>query len=106
MTPAADADRIAELEEQVAQLTALLVPPDMPTPDDWGLTRRERRVYAHLASRPIATFEGVLFAIGEGRALENQNVNVALCNLRKKLPAGYRIVNIWGVGWRLEKPEE
>ena len=33
-----DADRIAELEEQVA----LLVPLDMPTPDDWGLTRLER----------------------------------------------------------------
>lgn len=53
-------------------------------------------------SQPL---RAVLFAIGEGRVLGNQNVNVALCELRKKLPAGYRIVNIWGVGWRLERPD-
>lgn len=100
-----DADRIYQLEEQVAYLTALLLPPDMPVPDEWGLTRREQRVYAHMASRPVATLEGILFAIGEGRVLENQNVNVTLCKLRKKLPAGYRIVNVRGVGWRLERPD-
>lgn len=99
MTPA---DRIAELEEQVAYLTALLVPPDIPTPDEWGLTRREQRVYAHLASRTVATFEGIMFAIGQGRVLENQNVNVTLCRIRKKLPDGYRIVSVRGVGWRLD----
>ena len=99
------ADRIAELEEQVAHLTALLVPPDIPTPDEWGLTRREQRVYAHLASRPVATFEGILFAIGQGRVLEDQNVTVTIYKLRQKLPDGYQIVTIRSVGYQLERPD-
>ena len=80
---------------------ALLVPPAILAPPEWGLTRREARVYAHLASRDVATREGVMYVIGDGRALEAQNLTVTVYSIRKKLPDNMRIETVWGIGYRL-----
>ncbi|RVC45469.1 winged helix family transcriptional regulator [Mesorhizobium sp. M4A.F.Ca.ET.090.04.2.1] len=95
----------ATLREQVRQLEETLAPSSTAVPDDWGLTTKERRVYACLASRREATRAAIRQALHSDwhsdPPTENA-VHVYISKLRKKLtPFGIAIITVWAEGYRL-----
>lgn len=104
---AAKEERIAELEELVAQLEG--VPTQAPTPLEWGLTAHEARVIGVLLTRELATKEAIMAALYSGRAVdaaEPKIVDVFVCKARKKLaPFGIEIETVWGQGYRIRREQ-
>lgn len=92
------------LREQVRQLKQQLVEGGKNAPLSWGLTDRERRLYAHMASRELVTRESCM-AVMYGHMIappDPKIIDVWLCKLRKKLaPHGVHIETHWGIGWSL-----
>lgn len=92
------------LREQVRQLKQQLVEGGKNAPLSWGLTDRERRLYAHMASRELVTRESCM-AVLYGHMVappDPKIIDVWLCKLRRKLAGqGVEIVTHWGVGWSL-----
>lgn len=97
-------DRIAELEEEVHQLRALLKP-EVGFPDAWGLTRKQTEVLAVLfASYPkyasTHRFSALIWSY-EDRSLHL--LNVFIYQIRKKLrPHGVIVLNHSGHGWKID----
>lgn len=92
------------LREQVRQLKQQLVEGGTNAPLSWGLTDRERRLYAHMASRELVTRESCMMTLyGHMTAAPDAKIiDVWLCKLRRKLARqGVEIVTHWGVGWSL-----
>ena len=100
--------RVAELEERIRQLTALLAPPGVQAPREWRLTNSEHTVFQVLVARPVATKEMILAALYWDKGLEEPElkiIDVFICKLRKKLSQhGVAIATVWGRGWSM--PED
>ncbi|RVE90101.1 helix-turn-helix domain-containing protein [Sinorhizobium meliloti] len=96
---------ITILRERVRQLEELLAPTTVPVPIEFGLTGSEARVFAHLATRDMATKQSVMLALYSDRAdvePETKIVDVFVCKMRKKLARfGVTIETVWGQGYRL-----
>lgn len=96
---------IAILRERIRQLEEVLAPSAVPVPVEFGLTGSEARVFAHLASRDIATKQSLMMALYSDRAdiePEPKIVDVFVCKMRKKLARyGVTIETVWGQGYRL-----
>ena len=101
-------EEILTLREEVRQLRELLTPTSIIVPLEYGLTNRQAQLYAHLASREMATKESIMLAIYSDQvdALPDiKIVDVFVCKLRKKLlPFGILIDTIWGQGYALRQP--
>ena len=100
-----DQDEVETLRERVRQLEEALMPP-LPVPVEWQLTKVERRAYACLASRPLASKDALMIALyAEAREEPHlKHLDLVVHRLRKKLePFGYKIKASWGEGWRLSK---
>ncbi len=106
-------DRIAELEEENAQLKASLGALDGQ--EDWhqfGLTPSEVRILNALQRRKIATTQQLLFALypndPDRRAEVDLNIiRVVVSNLRRKLRAAGIVIQCRrNVGWWLEQPHK
>lgn len=100
-------DRIEFLEERIRQLEEALMPSSVIVPIEYQLTAQEARVYAHLASRELATRQSIMMALYSDRSEEPELkiVDVFVCKMRRKLrPFGVRIETIWGQGYRLVRP--
>jgi len=100
-----DRDEVETLKERVRQLEEALLPV-VSVPLEWQLTKVERRAYACLASRPLASKDALMIALYAG-AREEPNVkhlDLVVHRLRKKLePFGFKIKASWGEGWRLSR---
>ncbi len=99
-------NRVGELEERVRQLEEALSPLEFMSPPEWQLTANEARVFAHLASREMATKQSLMAVLYSGRSEEPgiKIVDVFICKLRRKIkPFGVSINTIWGQGWALER---
>lgn len=100
-------DEIDALREEVRQLRALLAPA-LDIPDRFQLTALERRLFSHLATRSIATFEALAAVISRDPRDDN-TARVHIYKLRCKLsPHGISIKNVRGLGyemtgWQAEK---
>lgn len=96
------------LQEQVRRLQEMLVPPFV-IPENWGLTKTQKRTLAILLSTNFITKER-LFAGLYGDRLDppdKEAVGALVCLLRRKLaPFGIVIKNIWGEGYCLENRNE
>lgn len=96
---------VAILRERVRQLEEVLAPSTIPIPLEFRLTSSEARVFAHLASRDIATKQSVMLALYSDRPdvePEAKIVDVFVCKLRKKVAGfGVTIETVWGQGYRL-----
>lgn len=100
---------IAILRERVRQLEEALVPASIAVPLEFGLTGAEARVFAHLASRDVATKQSLMLALYGDRPDEPEIkiVDVFVCKLRKKVARfGVNIETIWGQGYRLANRHE
>lgn len=93
-----------ELRERIRQLEAALHP-KLSVPAEWGLAPAEGRIFRLLVDREMATYEALCIA---ARHLENRDVasnlaaQVHIARIRRKLlPFPVRILNIWGVGYRM-----
>ncbi|NEI60938.1 helix-turn-helix domain-containing protein [Rhizobium leguminosarum] len=101
-------DRIEFLEERIRQLEEALMPSSVMVPVEYQLTSLESRVFAHLASREFGTKQSIMMALYSDRAEEPEIkiVDVFVCKMRRKLrPFGVKIETIWGLGYRLAKPD-
>lgn len=96
------------LQEQVRRLQEMLVPPFV-IPENWGLTKTQKRTLAILLSENFIT-KSRLFTGLYGDRLDppgEETMGALLCFLRKKLaPLGIVITTIWGEGYRLENRNE
>lgn len=98
-------DRIAELEEEVRQLKLLLDPP-MPLPEEWKLTPAQSRIYRHLASRGLGTYDSLYYVASRGNPVTENNMRVQISKTRAKLePFGITIRHVRHVGYRLDTLE-
>ena len=91
-------DMIDDLRARLAAATD----PGVPPPH--GLTRKEAEIYGVLRRRRFARRDAlytVVYGLADA-APESRVMDVMICNLRKKLPPGERIVTVWGQGFRLE----
>lgn len=100
---------IETLKERVRQLEAALVPPtDIPV--EWGLPNCEARLFAHLASRPVASKESCFHALYSDRVHEQpalQTVESHMSKLRRKIRRhGFDISGERFVGYRLIRPDD
>jgi two-component system cell cycle response regulator CtrA len=97
-------DRIHTLEERVRQLEEILAPSSVDIPVEWGLTVTEKRVYACLATRAMAS-KAMIFQSLYSDQLEEPDpriIDVFVCKLRKKLkPFGIAIATVRGEGYAL-----
>lgn len=101
---AAANERLAERDETIRQLRALLLPQaDLPL--EWELTHREARVFRAMLGVDMLTREAAMAALYSDRpddAPDQKIVDVFICKLRKKTrPYGVAIDTVWGQGWRL-----
>ncbi|NTI27643.1 helix-turn-helix domain-containing protein [Rhizobium rhizogenes] len=86
------------------------MPSTLAAPIEYQLTSSESRVYAHLASRDLATKQSIMMALYSDRPDDEPEikiVDVFVCKLRKKLTRfGVLIETVWGQGYRLAKQTE
>ncbi|QND67656.1 winged helix-turn-helix domain-containing protein [Mesorhizobium loti] len=98
--------RIRQLERQIEELLA----PAVSVPLEWGLSLTESRLYACLAAREMASKKMIMDAIYGDRidgCDDPHIVSTHVYKLRPKLkPAGIEIVNVFGRGYSLRRPEE
>jgi hypothetical protein len=90
-------DRIAELEE-------VLSPDRIAIPIEWGLTKQNRKVFACLLARPMATHAMLRSAMYDDSERDEErlekNAIVAIFHLRAKLkPFGVHIERNYGFGY-------
>ncbi|WP_454629614.1 winged helix-turn-helix domain-containing protein [Bradyrhizobium cenepequi] len=95
-------ERIAELEEEVRQLRALLAGEQFVFPIEWNLRRQERLILASLyaSGTNYRSRSALHYLISSGETFP-QIVDVVVSNLRRKLPAGVSIINQRGEGYGL-----
>ncbi len=95
-------------QEQIRQLQEILIPPFV-IPENWGLTKTQKRTLSILLSTNFITKER-LFAGLYGDRLDppdKEAVGALVCLLRRKLaPFGIVITNIWGEEYSLENRTE
>ena len=95
-------------QEQIRQLQEILIPPFV-IPENWGLTKTQKRLLSILLSTNFITKER-LFAGLYGDRLDppdKEAVGALVCLLRRKLaPFGIVITNIWGEEYSLENRTE
>lgn len=102
-------DRIEELEEEIRQLRADIVPTD----DTFAgiLTRQQVALLKSIRNRNIASYQYIdqvlagqgNFGRGDGQELEQLRSKVAIYNLRQRLkPHGIEIKTWRGVGYYLD----
>ncbi|MBB3608644.1 two-component system cell cycle response regulator CtrA [Rhizobium sp. BK602] len=106
----AQRDRISMLEERIRQLEDALMPPTIVIPLEYRLTSSEARVYAHLASRDVATKQSIMLALYSDRIdlePEIKIVDVFVCKMRQKLKRFDVVIEtVWGHGYRLVRKRE
>lgn len=93
--------RVAELEEEVAQLRTLLTPSPFAARRPFGLTYSENKVLlAILAASPsIAKFRSIHVAVYGRQARDGNVIGVHVLRIRKKVaPFGVTIACIKGEG--------
>ncbi len=99
-----------ELRERIRFLEDALTPLEFQPPIEWQLTQKEAALYAHLASRSVATKNSIMAAIyspGVDDEPEIKIVDVFICKMRRKLkPFGITISTVWGVGYSLNRAAE
>ena len=81
---------------------------DLSAPAEYGLTRREQEVFGMLQKVPVLHQDRAFLVLYGDRndPPGEQLINVWISKIRAKLrPFGYGIVNVYGVGWRLVRPE-
>lgn len=97
---------IQTLRERVRQLEEALAPSFVITPLEWQLTMSEARVFAHMATRAIATKQSIMMALYSNRTDEDPEikiVDVFVCKMRKKLSRfNIMIDTVWGQGYALQ----
>lgn len=99
-------DRVELLEEENRQLRASISPAELAAPTEWKLTPAEDAVFRRLRKGGPVTREAIEFALkntGYSRTeyCSPNMASVYIHKLRKKLPAHWDIVSVWGVGYEL-----
>ncbi|GAA4108667.1 helix-turn-helix domain-containing protein [Aminobacter aganoensis] len=95
---------IETLQEQVRQLEEALAPPSVHIPVEWKLTNYEKRIYAFLTTRELASKSAIMQALYSNRSDEpyDRVVDVFICRIRRKLkPFDLHIETVWGEGYTL-----
>lgn len=97
---------LAERDEAVEELrqlrAAVLLEEEIAIPAKWRLTRQEQAVFRLLVGRELVTREAIR-ALALGDFTLDNLISVKIHHLRKKLgPHGVVIVNLHGVGYRLD----
>jgi DNA-binding response OmpR family regulator len=92
------------LRECNARLVAALGD-TLPIPLAWRLTPSERSIFRVLVTREVATKDAMMASLYSHRPCDEPGariLQVLVCKLRKKLPAGTTITNVWGIGYTLD----
>jgi len=98
--------KVAELEEAVRQLYALLRNEAWTCPPELGLTLAERNVLSALVARPMCTVD-FLSAVGSPKGIHSEATEkatqVRIVRIRKKLRPHHLVVRTSrGIGYYLE----
>ncbi len=99
-------DRVAELEETVAQLRDQLGATGVPFPFEWRLNSQQTAILRSLykAGDNYRTREQLAHAARKGDLLSDSHLSELCCTLRAKLkPLGIEIKTVWGHGYYLPK---
>lgn len=100
--------RINHLEEEVRQLREAIYPLPEEYPWELGLSKCQTALFLRLAKTVLVRHEDLLDTLEKatGRPGSEGSLKVLIWKMRqhfKKTGAPYRIVNVWGVGYRLVK---
>lgn len=103
-------DRIVHLEEEVRQLREAIYPIPDEYPWELGLSKCQTALFLRLAKTVLVRHEDLLNTLEQatGRPSSESSLKVLIWKMRRrfeKTGAPYRIVNVWGVGYRLTKEE-
>jgi DNA-binding response OmpR family regulator len=97
----AEREKIEYLEERIRYLESLLASPKIPVPE-FGFTPSEAKIYLHLLSRNIVTYETLNYTLRDDGEDRSGVIRVHLSRIRKKIrSSGMKIKNYREVGWGL-----